>query len=340
MTAHPRRALLTEAIQTRDDSGPIKEYFVSDSDLNNIAQGIGLLVCPSKAERSVRPDTLRAHARGTYRRSPTPLCDQCIDPFLAACRDVPCFYTAIRDVTWPRTAFLIGENLVVTARHSLPIGLNLMDDVRIIFGLTYDKLRGLIRDPHAQFDTDDQEFLTIAKYKPGTYKPGPSDRYDWATFEIEVMTPNRGPLKPAKALKKEWISERADDGKPYDLAMLGHPLGLPLTLVRNKTTLSRVFPPGAGPEEANPELPGGPKLPEGMLLASMDSIDGYSGAPVLTQVDQKWHIVGLCVGTAWRAKAADPNVRACALSSGDVVDRDGKGRCRILPAEFFFFEGP
>jgi hypothetical protein len=67
----------------------------------------------------------------------------------------------------------------------------------------------------------------------------------------------------------------------------------------------------------------------------MDSIDGYSGSPVLAKDAMGWHIVGLCVGTAWHEKAGDKWVRACALSDGDVVDSTGKGRCRILPAESF-----
>src|SRR5262249_23501340 len=145
-------------------------------------------------------------------------CLSCIDPFLDACSDVPCFYTAIRKVNWPRTAFLIGENLVVTARHSLPIGLNTLDeggpdqdlkDVRVIFGLTYDKLRRLMKDGKGRIDFDNQELCTVAKYKPDTYRPGPNGRYDWATFQIEVIAPkrkgrapgarNQQRLKPAKA---------------------------------------------------------------------------------------------------------------------------------------------
>jgi hypothetical protein len=205
-----------------------------------------------------------------------------------------------------------------------------LDDIRVIFGLTYDKVRRLTKDPDAKIDIDHQKHLTVARYKHGTYQPGPSDRYDWATFEIEVITPNQGPLKPAKALVKNWISERADDGGKHDLAMLGHPLGLPLTLVENKSSLRWVYPPGA--HERSQALP---KRPQGMVLAAMDSVEGYSGAPVLTKgLDGKWQIVGLCVGTAWHGKAANPIARDCALTRGNVVNRTS-GSNSILPAEFF-----
>jgi hypothetical protein len=319
----PKRALLTEATQ-------ITEYFVNDPDLNNIAKGIGLLLCPSKDERSFRPDTLGARAHEIYGPPPAPSCrDQCIDLFLRSCWKQPCFYTAVRDVAWPRTAFLIGENKVVTARHSLPIGLepDALDDVRIIFGLTCDKLRGLTEDPNARIDLDDPKLWTIAKMKSGSYEGSPSERYDFATFEIEVP-PGREPLKAPNAFHGGWLSEQVALKTPRELAMLGHPLGLPMTLVRNTSTLTKVLPPG----------PTSPGLPEGMLLAAMDSIDGYSGAPVLTKETGKWQIVGLCVGTAHNEKAADPRVRACGLSNGDVVDKNGKGRNMILPAEFFFFK--
>src|SRR5678815_1706368 len=111
--SHPRRALLTEATQIRGDvRGPDGEYLVNDPDLNNIAQGIGLLLCPSKAERSLpsrppmttsafamavsarfRPNMLGAHASELYRRSPSQPCHgMCIDPFLRSCWNQPCFY--------------------------------------------------------------------------------------------------------------------------------------------------------------------------------------------------------------------------------------------------------
>src|SRR5215813_10801192 len=121
--SHPTRALLRGDAQARgdgggSDAGDLPEYLEDDPDLNNIGKGVGLLLCPTECERKFRPDTLAAHASRIYRcgtltRLPAKQCCACIDPFLQSCSNEACVYTAVRDITWPRTVFLIGKNRVV-----------------------------------------------------------------------------------------------------------------------------------------------------------------------------------------------------------------------------------
>ncbi len=216
-----------------------------------------------------------------------------------------------------------------------------MKDVRVVFGLTKVRLDALLSRYNGRIDIDkldDKDDVSVWRYtnKRGKrsleYGMRTQGLTDWVKFDIEFVCGNAHPVQPLETSVPDWCAGKPRSWKKkYSLVMLGHPLGLPLVLSRNKWTLTK----GTGDNA-------------GRLVAPFDSINGYSGAPVLASVKGNWQVVGLCAGTDEMAKEARPlrdlclkllgallrtrkARKACILTGDKGVNLLGEGAAAILP---------
>jgi hypothetical protein len=146
-------------------------------------------------------------------------------------------------VTHPATAFLVGEDLVVTLRHNVSFFPSL-EDIRVIFNF---ELKSPGRPATCKLDFAPEEIFAV------------TDRYslvDDSPDALIVLRLSRK-VKDRTPVTCNFGTPIAAEGKVY---MIGHPCGLPKIHADNAKVLD-----GSSPEA---------------FTASLDAFAGNSGSPV------------------------------------------------------------
>jgi V8-like Glu-specific endopeptidase len=174
------------------------------------------------------------------------------------------------------TAFLIGDNIAVTAGHCINdvadthgSGLNCRDAI-FVFDHRLNQYDRLPRYLNAQ------QIFRCNVVVNGTTS---MTSVDWRVIELDRIT-NRHPLPV--------YTGNASPSATDSLDIVGHPLGLPMKVARNGELVSAS---GAA-----------------FFLASVDSYEGNSGSPVLAMVNGQLAVVGvLSSGETDIAQDSDSN---------------------------------
>ncbi|MEM7258173.1 MAG: trypsin-like serine protease [Pseudomonadota bacterium] len=159
------------------------------------------------------------------------------------------------------TAFLVSDNMAVTAGHCI-------NDIGDKYGPGINCPNAVFVFDH-QLDRYDNLPRTIGAsqiYRCAAVMDGYSSMtsLDWRVVELD-RSPGRRPL-PVH-------SGQLEESPDYTLDIVGHPLGLPMKVARNGTLLN------ADDDQ--------------VLVAAIDSYEGNSGSPVLTEVNGQLAVIGV-----------------------------------------------
>jgi hypothetical protein len=178
------------------------------------------------------------------------------------------------------TAFGITQDRVVTARHCMPDTPEEFGSIFFVFGLTKTELLKIVRGNEIR-DWTGLKTCKVVTTDKKQFRQSDLDQDPWGDWvALPVTCTQDGAQAPVDVLKINWnppLHEAVGADQEREMAIVGHAAQLPLVVMRN---LSDIFDPTSV-----------------VIRTKLDSLDGFSGAPVLWRNKHgKWEVIGMSTG--------------------------------------------